>query len=413
MKIFAVSTPGVSDIRDRVFLPSIKSVEPDAQVQVENLTFEGNGDFWNEGFRQAIEKRLECIIRWVDENRGHIILVSDLDIRYLTPFTRDMLESLDDKDIAFQRETPNEGVNIGQMVIRCSEQMGAFFRKVLHEYQLTGEYEQVIINRMLGGINYCLLPLTFANTKTGFRAQMRSFHAICTRPKDGLTSTQLKFILFDSLQTYLKKTFSMSTSTGDHEKPYCVAIVAMGPSHAEYVAECLNKSSRFAVADETWAINAMGGVINHDRLICMDALPYFAKAARSQNPALAGYGDWLHRHTGPIYTQREYEGFPGSVEYPLREVIEACNGYAYFNSTVAYAVGLAILMQVDHLKLYGVDFTGAADADGQKGRACVEYWLSFAITRGMKITIASTSTLCDQKTGRQLYGYSSVPGNTG
>lgn len=200
----------------------------------------------------------------------------------------------------------------------------------------------------------------------------------------------------------------MSTSTGDNEKPYCVAIVAMGPSHAEYVAECVAKSSRFAIADETWAINAMGGVINHDRLICMDSLPYFAKAARSENPSLAGYGDWLHRHTGPIYTQRAYEGFPGSVEYPLKDVLHAC-GYAYFNNTVAYAVGLAILMQVKHLKLYGCDFTAGQHADGQTGRACVEYWLAVACSRGMKVTIASTSTLCDQKSGRQLYGYSSPP----
>jgi len=79
----------------------------------------------------------------------------------------------------------------------------------------------------------------------------------------------------------------MSTSTGDFEAPYCVAIVAMGPSHAEYVSNCLSGSSRFAVADETWAINAMGNVIEHDRLICMDALPYFAKAARELTPAPA------------------------------------------------------------------------------------------------------------------------------
>ncbi len=199
-----------------------------------------------------------------------------------------------------------------------------------------------------------------------------------------------------------------TTSTGDGESPYTVALVAMGPSRQEYLNECLNRSSRFQVADETWAINAMGGVIQHDRLICMDALPYFAKAARDTNPALAGYADWLSKHPGPIYTQRRYEGFPGSVEYPLKEVLKDC-GYAYFNNTVAYAVGLALLMKVRHLKLYGCDFTAGQHADGQTGRACVEYWLAVACGRGMKVTIASTSTLCDQKAGRPLYGYSSPP----
>lgn len=200
----------------------------------------------------------------------------------------------------------------------------------------------------------------------------------------------------------------MSTSTGDNERPYCVAIVAMGPSHRDYLNECLAKSSRHAIADETWAINAMGGVIQHDRLICMDALPYFAKAGREENPALAGFGDWLASHHGPIYTQKKYDGFRGSVAYPLEEVLNSCR-YAYFNNTVAYAIGLALLMKVNHIKLYGCDFTAGQHADGQTGRACVEYWLAVCCQRGMKVTIAGSSTLCDQKSGRVLYGYSSPP----
>ncbi len=201
----------------------------------------------------------------------------------------------------------------------------------------------------------------------------------------------------------------MTTSTGDHESPYTVAIVAMGPSHADYMRECTARSGRGRVADETWAINAMGGIIQHDRLICMDALPYFAKAAREENPALDGYRDWLHTHPGPIYTQRVYEGFPGSVEFPLKAVLESLGGYAYFNNTVAYAVALAIHLKVKHLKLYGCDFTAGQHADGQTGRACVEFWLAVAWQRGMRITIAPSSTLCDQKTNRQLYGYSKPP----
>ena len=200
----------------------------------------------------------------------------------------------------------------------------------------------------------------------------------------------------------------MSTSTGDGGAPYTVAIVAMGPSHTDYLRSCLGTSSRHAVADETWAINAMGGVIQHDRLLCMDALPYFAKAGREATPALAGFGDWLARHPGPVYSQRRYEGFPGSVAYPLEEVLNCC-GYPYFNNTVAYAVGLALLMKVRHLKLYGCDFTAGQHADGQTGRACVEYWLSVCISRGMRVTIAPSSTLCDQKSGRVLYGYSTPP----
>ena len=200
----------------------------------------------------------------------------------------------------------------------------------------------------------------------------------------------------------------MTTSTQDQGSPYCVAIVAMGPSHKEFLSDALKASSRWQVADEIWAINAMAGVIQHDRAIIMDDLPYFAKAARSENASLVGYADWLKQASGPpIFAQSTYEEFPRAVEYPLKDVVRACGGYAYFNSTVAYAVGLAILEGVKHLKLYGCDFTQAlSGGDGQGGRACVEFWLAYAsFAKGMKVSIANTSSLCDQNSQRQLYGY--------
>ena len=199
-----------------------------------------------------------------------------------------------------------------------------------------------------------------------------------------------------------------TTSTGDNGAPYTVAIVAMGPSRADYMNEAVNGASSDSVADEVWAINAMAGIIQHDRAIIMDDLNYFSKAGREMNPHLRGYASWLPKHPGPIFAQREYDEFPGAVEYPIKEVCLKL-GYAYFNSTVAYAVGLAIYEGVKHLKLYGCDFTGAANADGQSGRACVEFWLGRATLQGMRVTIAPSSTLCDQKTGRPLYGYSTPP----
>jgi len=200
-----------------------------------------------------------------------------------------------------------------------------------------------------------------------------------------------------------------TTSTGDNAAPYSVAIVAMGPSHAEYIQECVRCAGRQGVADETWAINAMAGIIEHDRAIIMDALPYFEKAGREENTYLRGYAPWLSKHRGPIYTQQVYPDFPGSVAYPLEDVLNTVK-YAYSNTTVSYAILLAIHMQVKHIKLYGCDFTSDNNKGfSEAGRACVEYWLSDATWRGIKVTIAATSTLMDQCIGRRLYGYSKPP----
>jgi hypothetical protein len=62
------------------------------------------------------------------------------------------------------------------------------------------------------------------------------------------------------------------------------------------------------------------------------------------------------------------------------------------------------------LKLYGMDFTAAENRGMQEaGRACVEFWLRDATTRGIRVEIARTSTLMDQSLGRPLYGYSAPP----
>lgn len=196
----------------------------------------------------------------------------------------------------------------------------------------------------------------------------------------------------------------MSTSTGDRGMPQSVAIVAMGASVQEYLSDCLRSSSRWKVSEETWAINAAAGVIQHDRAIIMDRLSYFREAAKT-NPALDGYRDWLHLHQGPIYTSELHPDFPGAILYPLQEVVDDLK-FTYFNSTAAYALALAIHFRIPLIKLYGCDFLQNDTNDGVKGRACVEYWIATAIARGLKVYIAGTSTLCDQNLKRPLYGYS-------
>lgn len=201
----------------------------------------------------------------------------------------------------------------------------------------------------------------------------------------------------------------MNTATNDRGVPYVVAIVAMGPSHRDYMSECIQKSSRWRVADETWAINAMAGIIEHDRSFIMDDLRYFQKQARGA-AHLAGYQDWLTKPSRPpIYTSAVHAEFPSSVEFPLKEVVEHL-GFAYFNTTVAYAVAYAIHLGVREMRLYGMDFTDKNNkAFSEAGRSCVEHWLRDARWRGIKVSIAQNSSLMDTATGRALYGYSEPP----
>lgn len=199
-----------------------------------------------------------------------------------------------------------------------------------------------------------------------------------------------------------------TTSTGDGGVPKVVALVAMGSSHAAYIQECMDKASRWKVADETWAINAACGVLAHDRAFIMDRLSYFRESAR-ENKHLEGYADWLPFHKGPIYTSHEESDYTGSVPYPIKEVVQKL-GEAYFNSTPAYALAYALYLGVKTVKIFGCDYRNDTTPDGRGGRACMEYWIARAPQFGCKIWLPKTTTLCDWDKGRPvLYGYSIPP----
>jgi hypothetical protein len=181
-----------------------------------------------------------------------------------------------------------------------------------------------------------------------------------------------------------------------------VAIVAMGLSHKEFI---LAKTHSQPI-DEVWAINAMAGVVFHDRVFMMDPASRFldSEDSGSQTGIMRAV---LAKHTGPIYTCELDDRCPGLVEYPLEEVVNAI-GTWYLNNTVAYAIAFAIAAKVKQLMVYGVDFSYKGSVHfAEAGRACCEFLLSKAIDRGIKVGVAQGSSLLDTNTPakEKLYGY--------
>ena len=181
-----------------------------------------------------------------------------------------------------------------------------------------------------------------------------------------------------------------------------VAIVAMGLSHREFI---LAKTHSQPI-DEVWAVNAMSGVIFHDRVFMMDPASRFldTEDAGTQTGIMR---DVLKKHPGPIYTCQLDNRCPGLVEYPLEEVVNSL-GTWYFNNTVAFAIAFAIAAKVEKLYMYGVDFSYKGNVHfAEAGRACCEFLLSKAIERGISVGVAESSSLLDNTTPVQekLYGY--------
>lgn len=188
--------------------------------------------------------------------------------------------------------------------------------------------------------------------------------------------------------------------------PKSVAIVAMGQSSDTYLRLCANLGDRRRVADETWAINAMGGVIQHDLLFHMDDCKVQeARAARTPDSNIAGMVRWLRDHPNFI-TSKAYPEYPGAHEFPLQDVINTL-GASYFNNTVPYAMAYALFIGVKKVAIYGADYSYENLHKAEMGRGCLEFWIGLAAARGVAVEVAGNSTLLDANVdaSQRFYGY--------
>jgi hypothetical protein len=192
--------------------------------------------------------------------------------------------------------------------------------------------------------------------------------------------------------------------------PKHVAILGLGPSLESYVDHVKRLGGRHRFCDEVWAINSLGDVLQCDRIFHMDdvRIQEIRAAARPESN-IAVMLAWLKTHPGPVYTSFKHPDYPGLVEFPLEEVINAL-GYAYFNNTAAYAAALAIHLGVEKISLFGCDYTYPNAHDAEKGRACLEFWLGMAAARGIRLAMPDRTSLMDtiEPEAFRLYGYDAV-----
>ena len=193
--------------------------------------------------------------------------------------------------------------------------------------------------------------------------------------------------------------------TPDH-----VVILGMGPSLECYVDVVKRLGNRRRFADEVWSINALGDIIQCDRVFHMDDVRVQeARAKAKPDSNIAAMLEWMRTHPGPIYTSRLHPDYPGLVEFPLQDVINSC-GIAYFNSTAAYAVAYAVHIGVKKLTMFGCDYTLANAHHAEKGRACVEFHLGIAKARGIMLGFPDNTSLMDAVSpfDERVYGYDTL-----
>lgn len=196
--------------------------------------------------------------------------------------------------------------------------------------------------------------------------------------------------------------------------PEHVAILGLGPTVHQFTDYVMRMGGRSAFCSEVWTINALGNVLDCDRVFHMDQVEIQElRAAAAPHSNIAKMLEWLKTHPGPIYTSIPKPGYPGLVALPIEDMINAL-GFAYFNNTAAYAVAYAIYIGVRKISLFGLDFTRPNAHHAEQGRACVEFWLGIAAGRGIELGFAEKTTLMDTLDDPadpeeiKLYGFDTV-----
>ena len=104
-----------------------------------------------------------------------------------------------------------------------------------------------------------------------------------------------------------------------------------------------------------------------------------------------------------LYLQAHDERIPHAVEYPFDDVATSV-GQAYWNSSIAYVMAMAIHEGAKQIWIWGVDMTGGDEYAYQ--RPNMEYLIGVAKGKGIDVYIPEQSALCKfQPTGIRFYDH--------
>ena len=111
----------------------------------------------------------------------------------------------------------------------------------------------------------------------------------------------------------------------------------------------------------------------------------------------------VNRRNIPFITldPKEWPEIPSAVAFPLKEM-----PYLYFTSSFDYMIAYAIWYGATEIQMFGCKVI--AGGSHEFARPNIEFWLGYAIAKGIKITIHPPSDLLKLRNDK-LYGYNIFP----
>lgn len=196
------------------------------------------------------------------------------------------------------------------------------------------------------------------------------------------------------------------------EPPRSVAIVGLGPSQQDFF-RLLTHHEPGLTFDEVWSVNTGLRYTPHDLAWVMDDLADYG----ARFPA---YGQALRQHHRPIVTNTAYAEYPGSLSYPLAEVLAACPQMTrcFYHNSIPYLLAYACFLAVETVYLFGIDYSHPEFATREEGREVAAVWIGYLRGRGIAVNINEGSSMLqshriDDPLWRPFYGYLRQPAVAG
>ena len=106
----------------------------------------------------------------------------------------------------------------------------------------------------------------------------------------------------------------------------------------------------------------------------------------------------INRLGVPVITQKKHKLLPTAIPFPIDEM-----PFKYFTNSIAYMVAYAIHKKATEIELFGVAMLYHEEYTKQV--PCVEFWLGYAMAKGIKVTVHGPTNIFSTEPYRGLYGY--------
>lgn len=180
IKMYAITTPSHAILALNWFLPSFeKYLIHEYSLIIDEYTQEcSSGEFDSPGFDKTALRKIETILKAIDENWGSYFIFSDVDIQFFSSLESAINTALSDHDIVFQRDHPNGLLCTGFFVCRANEKTKLLWQAAQEYLQKTPFIcDQRALNAVIktcsqiNGLSWGYLPTTFFGGGT-FNAEL-------------------------------------------------------------------------------------------------------------------------------------------------------------------------------------------------------------------------------------------------